>query len=70
MHWSHAAAGDYPNFTARFGLQQTAGRPAPTLRPVIGESRTRLRILLAEDEPVNRLVAVRLLEKPGHTVIG
>ena len=29
----------------------------------------RLRILLAEDHPVNRQLAVRLLEREGHTVV-
>jgi len=33
------------------------------------EDRARLTILLAEDNPVNQLMAVRLLEKRGHTVV-
>ncbi|HSG79617.1 MAG TPA: response regulator, partial [Acidimicrobiia bacterium] len=34
------------------------------------ERRTRLHILLADDSPTNRLLASRILEKRGHTVVG
>ena len=40
------------------------GRKATALAPTTG----RLRILLADDNAVNRLVAVRMLEKQGHAV--
>ena len=38
-------------------------------RPVVATSRTPLHVLLAEDNAVNRKVAVRLLQKRGHTVV-
>ncbi len=45
------------------------GQPAPLVtRHSLREHRTGLRILLAEDNPVNRMLAVRLLEKQGHNV--
>ncbi|HYD47985.1 MAG TPA: response regulator, partial [Terriglobales bacterium] len=37
--------------------------------PPIGATRTRLRVLVAEDNAVNRKVVVRMLEKRGHMVV-
>jgi signal transduction histidine kinase/DNA-binding response OmpR family regulator/streptogramin lyase len=46
-------------------VEQVSGLPPAALPP----SSRRLRILLAEDNPINRRLAQRLLEKHGHTVI-
>jgi signal transduction histidine kinase/CheY-like chemotaxis protein len=46
---------------ARTQAPEPAGRPGPRSTPA-------LRILLAEDHPVNRQLVVRILEKHGHRV--
>jgi signal transduction histidine kinase/FixJ family two-component response regulator len=67
---SEPAKGSTFRFTVSMAVRPPA--PQPALPPVpIGDTKaisSALRILLAEDNPVNRILAVRLLEKEGHSV--
>jgi len=59
------------SFKTRFDHQSTSSKNrarAPMAPRAAGQIDRRLRVLLAEDNLVNRVVAVRLLEKRGHSV--
>src|SRR5438552_2885460 len=54
--------------TVLAGPPEEAGTPEVVTRHTIAESRRSLRVLLAEDNPVNQQVAVAMLVKRGHEV--
>ncbi|HXG11868.1 MAG TPA: PAS domain S-box protein [Gemmataceae bacterium] len=71
---SEPGKGSTFHFTARF--ERDEGRAAPTASAPLAEPATvpdraarRLRVLLAEDNPINQKVAVHLLERRGHEVV-
>jgi CheY-like chemotaxis protein len=59
--------------TFHFTTPLAEGSPAPVRapadRPAVREPRARLRVLLAEDNRVNQVLAKRLLERWGHEVV-
>ncbi|HLY59194.1 MAG TPA: ATP-binding protein [Terriglobia bacterium] len=80
---SEVGKGSTFHFTASFGLENVLASPragvqagyeevpsAPSCSPNLSriEPRRGLRILLAEDNPVNQQLAIRLLEKHGHKI--
>jgi signal transduction histidine kinase/ligand-binding sensor domain-containing protein/CheY-like chemotaxis protein len=67
---SHPGSGSKFFFTARLkhAVRAQAASSVDTARHVSQAPRP-LRVLLAEDNPVNRKLAVRILENAGHTVV-
>jgi signal transduction histidine kinase/HPt (histidine-containing phosphotransfer) domain-containing protein len=65
---SEVGRGSTFHFTATFGRSRgpKAARPAAGPPPV---SRRPLRVLLADDNPINQQVATRMLEKAGHVAV-
>jgi signal transduction histidine kinase/CheY-like chemotaxis protein len=66
---SEPGQGSTFSFTAEFRVSEAAA-PPPAQRSAAGAQPERpLRLLLAEDNPVNQLFAKRVLEKQGHQVV-
>jgi PAS domain S-box-containing protein len=69
---SEAGCGSTFHFTARFVIAENQNQAEHAsgidLQQPVGEQKLPLHVLLAEDHPINRLLARRLLEKFGHTV--
>ena len=65
---SEPGCGSTFRFTIRFPIAAERAVPERTFQDRIAQSSRRLRVLLAEDNPVNQRVAVRLLERMGHQV--
>jgi signal transduction histidine kinase/CheY-like chemotaxis protein len=66
---SRPGKGSCFRFTARLKIAEPqASEPEPVVRPAPRHSTRGLRVLLAEDNPVNRKVVICVLEKNGHRV--
>ena len=71
---SEPGKGSTFHFTARFGLQtaksaESRSRPAPAAPGPKRRTKQELDILLVEDNPINRRLALHVLEKEGHRVV-
>jgi PAS domain S-box-containing protein len=56
------------HFTAWFGQVDAPAPPPADAAPAVNAGPRALRILVAEDNQVNQMIAVRMLEKQGHRV--
>ena len=65
---SHVGRGSSFHFTVRLGRVQHQIDQSKPVQPVVRKAPQPLRILLAEDNEVNRQVAVEFLEMRGHSV--
>ena len=69
---SEPGKGSTFSFTATFGRMQASAPtliPSPAAGTACPAQIRPLRLLLAEDNPVNQLLATRVLEKTGHEVV-
>ena len=68
--WVNSAVGKGSTFyfTATFALAEGRSQPASQALPAVWPPSSILRILLAEDDMVNRIFAAKLLEQLGHLV--
>jgi two-component system, sensor histidine kinase len=66
---SEPGAGSTFHFTIRVEATRTTAKEFVLARPEPGHRGKRMKVLLAEDNSVNRKLATVLLEKHGHTVL-
>jgi CheY-like chemotaxis protein len=62
-------AGSVFHFTALLAKGTQSAGPAQAAPPAAREPRASLRVLLVEDNPVNQMMAKRLLQRWGHDVV-
>ena len=65
---SDAGQGSIFHFDLLLEVAAQAVQPQPVTTSALALSTRPLHVLLAEDNPVNRMLAVRLLNKAGHQV--